>query len=296
MKKFSGLFTAIVTPFTDSGELDKQNFLQLLEYQISTGIDGIVVCGSTGEGATLSTDEKCQLWEWATEHTNGRVPIIAGTGLNDTRATIELTKKAKAIGVDAVLLVTPYYNKPTQAGCIAHHRAIADAVDISQILYNVPSRTGTTMLADTQLTIAEHCKNVIGTKEATANLELMSEIIRNAPEHFAVIAGDDSLALPIISLGATGCIAVVSNYAPIMFSALIHESLNKNFERARELQKRLMDAYKINFIESNPIPVKHIMYKLGLLTRLEYRLPLTPLSTASAQRVDAFADVFADVL
>ena len=276
--------------------LTKIIFLTLIDYQIQSGVDGIVVCGSTGEGATLSAEEKCLLWEWAVTHSNGRVPIVAGTGSNDTRATIALTAQAKSIGVDAVLLVTPYYNKPTQAGCIAHHVAISEAVDISQILYNVPSRTGTTMLAETQLAIAERCKNVIGTKEATANLELMSEIVRSAPDHFSLISGDDSLALPIIALGATGCIAVVSNYAPVVFSALINESLQNNFEKARKIQAQLFPAYKINFIESNPIPVKHIMNKLGLLSSLTYRLPLVPLSTTSAERVDKFVSSFADIL
>ncbi|MEY2720433.1 MAG: hypothetical protein RLZZ273_1799 [Bacteroidota bacterium] len=283
--KPTGLYTALVTPMTTSGELDLKSFIGLIDAQLSAGVNGVVVCGSTGEGATLSSDEKQTLWSTAVQHVAGRVPVVAGTGSNDTRATVELSRLAKSCGVDALLLVSPYYNKPPQAGLIAHHREISQSVDIPQILYNVPGRTASNMLPETQLAIAEMCPNVVATKEASANLEQMSEIIRHAPAHFSLLAGDDSLTLPIIACGGTGVIAVISHYLPRMFGAMVRAALHGDVETARRYHNSCMPFYSANFLESNPIPIKYIMHKLGYM-ELAYRLPLIPPSAHVQDRLD----------
>lgn len=286
MVRLSGLYTAIVTPFTADGAIDEAAFLKLVDAQIAGGVQGIVVSGSTGEGATTTLAEKERLWALAIERAAGRVQIIAGTGSNDTRATVEASIVAEKAGADAVLVVTPYYNKPTPSGLMAHHAAIADAASIPQILYNVPGRTGLNMSAETQVAIAEAIPTVVATKEASANLEQMSEIIRNAPSHFSLIAGDDSLTLPIIALGGVGVIAVISNYAPETFGALVRASLAGDFAEARRLQAVLMPWYKANFIESNPLPAKYIMHKLHGI-ELTFRLPLTAPTPSTRAQLDA---------
>jgi 4-hydroxy-tetrahydrodipicolinate synthase len=276
----------MVTPFTADGAVDEAAFLRLVDAQIAGGVQGIVVSGSTGEGATTTLAEKERLWRLAVERAEGKVQVIAGTGSNDTRTTVEATRVATAIGVDAVLIVTPYYNKPTPAGLMAHHAAIADASDVPQILYNVPGRTGLNMSAETQLAIAEAIPTVIATKEASANLEQMSEIISHAPSHFSLLAGDDSLTLPIIACGGVGVIAVISNYAPQTFGALVQASLAGDYATARQHQTTLMPWYKANFIESNPLPVKYIMHKLHGI-ELTFRLPLTTPTATTCARLDA---------
>jgi 4-hydroxy-tetrahydrodipicolinate synthase len=289
-----GLYTAVITPFHSDGSIDFAAFRRILTHQLEGGVDGIVVCGSTGEGATLSVDEKETLWSLAVEHVAGAVPIVAGTGTNSTSSTIELSKRAQRCGVNALLLVTPYYNKPTQAGILAHHRAVAEAVDLPQIIYNVPGRTGVNITAATQVAIAATCPNVVATKEASANLEQMCQIITDAPEHFVLLAGDDSLALPAIACGATGVIAVVSNYAPRMYGRLIHTALRGDLAAARQLQGRLMPWYSANFIESNPLPVKYIMHRLGLC-EAEWRLPLVPPQATTMATLDAMVTGFVDM-
>lgn len=288
-----GLHTAIVTPFTELGDVDLDAFVRLVDRQIDAGVDGIVVCGSTGEGATLTTQEKQLLWSTAAERAAGRAVITAGTGTNDTRSTVELTRMAHACGVDAVLLVTPYYNKPTPAGLLAHFRAISDATDIPKILYNVPGRTGQNVSAETQLAIAEACPTVIATKEASANLEQMCEIIRHAPPHFSLLAGDDVLTLPAIACGATGVIAVISNYAPRRFGRLVRAALNGDYITAQREQMALMPYFSANFIESNPIPVKFILSILEQI-QSEYRLPLTGPSLLTQQRLQELFAGYAD--
>jgi 4-hydroxy-tetrahydrodipicolinate synthase len=276
MKNFTGTATAIVTPFKNDGEIDYDALGKLIDFQIENGIEGIVSCGSTGEAATLSKEEKLAVMKFTIERAAGRVKVIAGTGSYDTRASIELTKKAKEIGADAALIVTPYYNKPTQNGCFEHFKAVAE-VDIPQILYNVPGRTGTNVLPETQLKIAENCPNVIGTKEASANLEQIMGIIKHAPESFKIYSGDDVLSLPIIAAGGHGSIAVISNYAPKKYGDLVRAALADDFKTARELQNELLPFFKANFIESNPIPVKAILSEMGMIDE-NYRLPLTKMS------------------
>jgi len=292
MLSIDGLYTAIVTPFKN-GELDKATFLRLLDLQREAGVDGVVVCGSTGEAATTSNEEKVQLWSWAVEHMNGAVPIIAGSGSNDTRASIDLTRKAESCGVQGALVVTPYYNKPSPAGQLAHFKAIADSTSLPVVMYNVPGRTATNMSAETQLEIAEACKNVVATKEASANLEQIGQIIRNAPSHFRVIAGDDVLALPIIALGGKGVIAVISNYAPRTFGRLVHAALAGDYATARTLQEKLVPYYTANFIESNPGPVKYILSLLGMCDAT-YRLPLVPPTTLAQAKLEKVMSSFVD--
>lgn len=292
MHAINGLYTAIVTPFKN-GELDKTTFLKLLDHQRKAGVDGIVVCGSTGEAATTSTEEKVQLWSWAVEHVQGTIPIIAGTGNNDTRSSIELTRKAEAVGVQGALVVTPYYNKPTPAGQVAHFKAIADSTSLPIVIYNVPARTATNMTAETQIEIAEACKNVVATKEASANLEQIGQIIRNRPSHFQVIAGDDVLALPIIALGGKGVIAVISNYAPKKFGQLIREALAGNYANAQTLQAELAPYFAANFWESNPGPVKYILSLLDLCDAT-YRLPLVPPTARTQAALKALFEDFID--
>jgi 4-hydroxy-tetrahydrodipicolinate synthase len=280
---FHGTGTALITPFHADQSIDFITFGKLIDYQIDHGIEALVVSGSTGESATLSNTEKCDLFRFAVEHVQGRVPIIAGTGSNNTAASVELTKQAKEIGVDAVLLVSPYYNKPTQQGIVAHHKVIAE-VDIPQILYNVPGRTSSNLTAETQLQIAEECPNVIATKEASADLEQMMEIIRNAPEGFAVLSGDDSLTLPITACGGQGVIAVIPNYAPQQFGDLVRAALAGDFSTARNIQFQLMPLMKLNFIEANPVPVKSFVALQGRCEEY-YRLPLLPIHPENREKL-----------
>jgi len=288
-----GLYTAVITPFYADGSVDLDSFRRILTHQIEGGVDGIVVCGSTGEGATLTMAEKESLWATAVKHVAGAVPIVAGTGTNATQSTIDLSKVAQGCGVDALLIVTPYYNKPTQAGILAHHCAVANAVELPQILYNVPGRTGVNITAATQVAIAKACANVVATKEASANLEQMSQIIGDAPENFALLAGDDSLALPAVACGATGVIAVISNYAPRTYGRLVHAALEGDLVTARSLQRKLMPWYAANFIESNPLPVKHIMHRLGFC-QASWRLPLVPPQASTVATLDALVEAFTD--
>ncbi|MBS1537037.1 MAG: 4-hydroxy-tetrahydrodipicolinate synthase [Bacteroidetes bacterium] len=284
MTSFKGTATALVTPFLADESIDFDSLGKLIDFQIEQGIEGIVPCGSTGEAATLSFQEKVAIIRFTVERVANKVKVIAGTGSNDTRATITLTRTAKEIGADAVLLVAPYYNKPTQNGFFEHFRAIAEAVDIPQIIYNVPGRSGSNITAETQLRIAECNTNIIATKEASANLEQMMEIIANAPSHFSVLSGDDSLALPVIACGGTGVIAVISNYVPKLFGDLVRSALRGDFADARRLQFEILPMMKLNFIESNPIPVKYILSQMKMIDE-QYRLPLTSASESSKNAI-----------
>lgn len=278
----SGLYTALITPFHANGSLDLPAMQRLLDHQISAGVQGVVVGGSTGEAATMTLAEKEILWRTAVEYVDGRMMVIAGTGTNATSTTVEASVLAQRCGADALLVVTPYYNKPTRAGLLAHHSAIADATPLPQILYNVPGRTSLNMSAETQLALAEAVPTIVATKEASANLEQMGEIIRNAPDSFSLLAGDDVLALPVIALGGTGVIAVISNYAPVLYGRLIHAALRGDLGEAQRVQDVLGPWYSANFIETNPLPVKYIMHVLHGVG-LTYRLPLT-IPSESTQR------------
>ena len=239
--KFEGTITAIVTPFKKDLNIDFEKFKKLIEFQIENGVDGIVVCGSTGESATLSAKEKISLILTAIETVNGRVKVIAGTGTNNTAESIDMTTLAKEHGADGVLIVAPYYNKPTQEGLYNHYRAIADSNDIPVIIYNVPSRAVVNIHPEIQLKLAEDCPNIVATKEASGNLEQMSEIIRNAPEKFVLLSGDDALTLPIISIGGRGVVSVISNYAPKKFSEMVNYALKGKYNDARKIHYELFE-------------------------------------------------------
>lgn len=276
MVQLRGTLTALVTPFQRDGSVDWAALRRLVEFQLQAGVEGLVPVGSTGESATLSFEEKVEIIARVVEWVGGRVPVVAGTGTNDTRTTIELTRQAHRVGADAALIVCPYYNKPTQQGLYEHFRAVAEAVPIPIVLYNVPGRTAVNMTAETQLRLAEEFPTVVATKEASANLEQVMEILRNAPPHFAVLAGDDMLALPMIVCGGVGVVSVIANYAPQQFGECIRSALAGEWERARTLHYALFPLMRLNFIESNPIPVKAALAMMGLIEEV-YRLPLTPL-------------------
>jgi len=279
-----GVITAIVTPFKSDLEIDFDAFERLIEFQIERNVDGIVVCGSTGESATLSHKERLALIIKAIQISNGRVPIIAGTGTNDTKATIELSTLAKSEGADALLLVAPYYNKPTQLGLLQHYLAISEQVDLPQIIYNVPGRTAVNITADTQIEIAKQCKNVVATKEASGNLEQAMNIIKSAPENFVLLSGDDALTLPLMSIGAKGIVSVLSNFAPTELKEMVQLALSGDFVKAREVHYQLLDLMQLNFIETNPVPVKAALGLMGLIEPY-VRLPLVPIAKSNLDKI-----------
>lgn len=274
--KLEGAITAIVTPFKKNGAFDVAAMKKLVNFQINGGIHGIVVCGSTGEAATLNDVEYEEVVKLVVDQVDKRVPVIAGAGSNDTQKAIKFSKIAKKAGVDALLHVTPYYNKPTPNGIVAHFKAIAKAVDLPIILYNVPGRTGSNVSPATIVRVAKEVPQVIAVKEASGSINQMGEIIKNAPEDFVVLSGDDSLTLPLMILGGKGCISVVSNEVPKDFSNLIQSALDGDWEKAHDLHFKLLDLMNINFIESNPIPVKTALSLMGMIEE-SFRLPLTPI-------------------
>lgn len=281
---FKGTITALVTPFKDDLSIDFERLKKLIDFQIEGGVDALVIAGTTGESATLSSKEKLALIIQSIEFADGRVPIIAGTGSNNTSETIDMTLLAKEHGADAVLLVAPYYNKPSQEGLYYHFKAIADAVDIPQIIYNVPSRSSVNISSEIQLKLAEDCPNIVATKEASGNLEQIMEIIRHAPDNFNVLSGDDATTLPVILMGGMGVISVISNYAPKMFSECINAALNGNYDLALDMHYKLFDLMRLNFIEPNPVPAKTILAMMGYLEE-NFRLPLVPITNSGREKL-----------
>jgi 4-hydroxy-tetrahydrodipicolinate synthase len=276
MAQLNGSMVAIVTPMHEDGGLDLDAFRKLIDWHIQEGTDGIVVVGTTGESPTVDFDEHHRLIKTAVEHARKRVPIIAGTGANSTREAIELSAYAKQSGADASLSVVPYYNKPTQEGLYRHFRAIAEAVDIPQIVYNVPGRTVADLQTETMVRLAE-LPNVIGLKDATANLERGAELLRQLPPRVAVYSGDDATGLALMLLGGRGVISVTANVAPRLMHEMCVAALKPEPARARELNNRLMGLHRHLFVEANPIPVKWAVASMKLMQH-GIRLPLTPLS------------------
>lgn len=272
-----GSLVAIVTPMHDDGSLDIQALRSLIDYHIEQKSDGIVVVGTTGESPTVDFDEHALLIKTAVEHSAGRIPVIAGTGANSTSEAIALTGKAKALGADACLLVTPYYNKPTQEGLYQHFKAIAAAVDIPQILYNVPSRTGCDLHNETVLRLAA-IENIVGIKDATGNIERGTDLILRAPEGFAVYSGDDASSLALLLLGGRGVISVTANAAPRLMHEMCAAALTGDLKTARSTNAKLFALHQKLFIEANPIPVKWVLQQMGLIQG-GIRLPLVPLSS-----------------
>jgi len=271
-----GSLVAIVTPMFDDGRLDIPALNALIDYHIDQGTDGIVIVGTTGESPTVDFDEHCLLIKTAVSQVNGRVPVIAGTGANSTKEAIELTQKAKELGVDACLLVAPYYNKPTQEGLYQHFMAIANAVDIPQILYNVPGRTGCDLTNDTTLRLATH-KNIIGIKDATGGIERGTDLILRAPKDFAVLSGDDATAMSLMLLGGKGVITVTGNVAPKLMHEMCVVAVAGDAIKAREINAKLFQLHQKLFVEANPMPVKWVLAQMGLI-KMGIRLPMVQLS------------------
>jgi 4-hydroxy-tetrahydrodipicolinate synthase len=281
---FSGSIVAIVTPFKD-GKVDEKKFRDLIEFQIKNGTSGIVPCGTTGESATLSFQEHERVIEVAIEQVKKRVPVIAGTGSNSTQEAITLTKHAAHAGADASLQVSPYYNRPTQKGLYEHFKAVADAVGIPIILYNIASRTGVNIEPETIAKLASDCKNIVGVKEASGNLDQMSRIKALCRPDFDLISGDDSLTLPILSIGGTGIISVVANIVPKDVASLVAEFQKGNIKKAQDLHYKLLPLIKAVFIETNPIPVKTAMGLMGMCDP-DLRLPMSSMSLENLDKLE----------
>ena len=278
MTELKGSLVAIVTPMRGDGALDLDAFGKLIDWHIAEGTDGIVVVGTTGESPTVDFEEHRMLIDVAIKHSAGRIPIIAGTGANSTKEAIELATHAKKAGADMSLTVVPYYNKPSQEGLYRHFRAIAEAVDLPHILYNVPARTVADMQNDTVLRLAE-IPNIVGIKDATANMERGSDLIRRRPRGFRVYSGDDATGLPLMLLGGDGVISVTANVAPRLMKQLCKAALDGNAAAARAVNDKLLALHRELFCEANPIPVKWAVQQLGLIGT-GIRLPLTPLAEA----------------
>lgn len=280
---FSGSMVALVTPMRTDGSLDSDSLRKLVEFHINSGTDAIVAVGTTGESATLSVEEHCEVIRQVVEQVNGRIPVIAGTGANSTSEAIELSQYAKDLNVDAVLLVTPYYNKPTQEGLYQHFKAIAEAVDIPQILYNVPGRTACDLLPETVARLAK-IDNIIGIKEATGDLSRVSQIRQLAGKDFELYTGEDSNTVDFILAGGQGVISVTANVAPSAMHQMCAAALNGMAEQANEINQTLSALHKTLFSESNPIPVKWALAEMGMI-QLGIRLPMTVLSEQYHQPV-----------
>jgi len=273
---FRGSIVAIVTPFKN-GRLDEKRFRELIEFQVRSGSTGIVPCGTTGESATLSFKEHDRVIEIAVEQVSGRIQVIAGTGSNSTEEAIMLTRHAAKAGADASLQVSPYYNRPTQKGLYEHFKAVAESVDIPIMLYNIASRTGVNIEPETMARLAHDCRNIVAVKEASGNLDQMSRIKHLCPADFDLLSGDDSLTLPVLSIGGTGIVSVVANIVPGEVAALVDEFERGNVAKAREIHYRLLPLVKAVFLETNPIPVKTAMGILGMCDP-QMRLPLCEMS------------------
>lgn len=279
---FKGCFVALVTPFR-KGEIDEDNFRGLIQFQLEKGIDGIVPCGTTGESSTLSYEEHKRLIRITVEEVKGKVPVIAGTGSNSTREAEELTVYAKEVGADAALVITPYYNKPTQNGMEKHYQKLAE-IGLPIIIYNVPSRTGVNILPSTVEKLSK-LKSIVGIKEASGDMDQVSSIISSCDYEFAVLSGNDSHTLPILSLGGVGVISVVANLLPQETTQLVKAWLEGEVERARELHYKLLPLFKAMFIETNPIPVKTAMAKLKMVSK-EWRPPLGEMEKKNEEKLE----------
>ena len=280
---FSGVLPAIVTPFKN-GEVDEEGLRQLIEFQIEDGVNGIVPCGTTGESATLSHEEHERVVEITVDQAKGRVPVVAGTGSNNTAEAIRLTAHAKKAGANGVLMISPYYNKPTQEGIYQHYKKVAEEVDIPIIIYNIPGRTASNIEPATFARLAEF-KNIVGVKEASGSMKQITEIIRLCGPEFTVLSGEDFLTYPLMAVGGKGVICVVANVVPRDMADLCNLLLAGNFHEARELYYRLLPLCHSMFIETNPAPVKAALAMMGKISSAEVRLPLVPMSNDSLAKL-----------
>jgi 4-hydroxy-tetrahydrodipicolinate synthase len=281
---FKGAITAIVTPFRMNGGLDEESLRKLVEFQISNRIDGIVPCGTTGESPTLDYGEHDKVIEIVIDTAKGRVPVIAGTGSNSAEEAIEMTKHAADAGADASMQVCPYYNKPTQEGLYRHFSAIAKAVDIPIIIYNIQGRTAVNMDTSTLARLAKEHSNIVGVKEGSGNLAQMMDVINELPKNFAVLSGDDNFTLPLMALGGKGVISVASNIIPREMHDLTEYALKGDFEKARKLHYRLLPLFRGIFIETNPIPIKAALAMKGMIKE-SYRLPMCEMKAENREKL-----------
>ena len=280
---FTGLGTALVTPFRKDGSLDEAAVRRLVRRQIDAGVHFVSPCGTTGEAPTLSHSEKIRVVQLVVDEAAGRVPVLAGAGGYDTREVIELAREYERLGVDGILSVTPYYNKPTQEGLFQHYKAIAESTRLPIVLYNVPGRTGVNLEPATVIRLAA-LRTIVGIKEASGSLVQMSEVVAAAPSEFFLLSGDDPIAVAVMSVGGRGLISVASNVVPAEMSQIIELAEKGDFAGARKLHLWLLPLLQVNFVESNPIPVKAAMAAMGLLEE-KYRLPLVPPGNAARDRI-----------
>ncbi len=278
MTNLKGVYTALITPFTRSGNVDEDALKAIIEFQIKNGVSGLVPCGTTGESPTLSHEEHDRVIRITVEAAGGRVPVIAGTGSNATSEAVRLTKHAEESGVDAVLLVNPYYNKPTQKGLYLHFKTIADSVKIPCVLYNIKGRTGVNLETETLTRLSRDCSNISTVKEASGDLQQMKDVIAATDSSFHVLSGDDNMTLSLIEAGGKGVISVASNLIPDRMVEMVGLALDGKFEEARQKEKVLSDFFKTMFIETNPIPIKTAMSMKGWCEE-EFRLPICSLSS-----------------
>ena len=281
---FKGLGIALITPFNASGAVDYVVLKQLVEYQLKNGADFFCILASTGETPTLTDDEKQRIKELVVEVVAGRVPILMGCGGNNTAAIVEELHTRDFSGIDGILSVCPYYNKPSQEGLYQHFKTIANATDMKVVLYNVPGRTGVNMKAETTVRLARDCKNIVAVKEASGNLEQVDEIIKNKPDTFDVISGDDALTFPMIACGAVGVISVIGNALPKEFSRMLRLEQNGEFEPARKIHHMFTDLFNLLFVDGNPAGVKAMLHEMGMIENV-LRLPLVPTRLTTMQKI-----------
>ncbi len=284
IEQLQGSIVAIVTPFKDNGEIDLETFDELVEFHINSGTDGIVVCGTTGETPTLSDAEDAQMIERCVQKVNGRVPVIAGTGSNSTVDCIKYSRKAVELGADALLVVAPYYNKPSKRGIYKHFSQVAKNVDAPIILYNVPGRTGSTIEPSTAIELANNFSNIIAIKEAGGDMNVFAELLANRPEGFKVYSGDDFLSYSANCLGADGCISVVANLIPADFHKMMKNSIDGDLKEARELFYKYRALMELMFLESNPLPVKTALALMGRVSEV-FRAPLCEMEDENREQL-----------
>ena len=284
MTLFKGAGVALVTPFHEDKSVNYEELGRILDYQINGGTDAVIVCGTTGEPSTMTEEERLSVIEYTVKYVAGRIPVIAGSGGNCTDNVIEFSKKAQALGVDGLLVVTPYYNKATQNGLYAHYKSVAEAVDLPIIMYNVPPRTGLNMLPDTAVRLGRDCENIIGIKDACGDISQIADLMKRAEGILDVYSGNDDQIVPMLSLGAVGVISVLSNIAPRDTHDMVMEYLNGNVKQAMKLQLKYLDVVHALFCEVNPIPVKKALEYLGFATKT-LRMPLTEMEEPNALRL-----------
>jgi 4-hydroxy-tetrahydrodipicolinate synthase len=285
---FTGCGTALVTPFRQDLSLDEETLRKLVQRQVTAGINFLVPCGTTGESPTLSRQEHLRVVEITVEEARGKVPVLAGAGGYDTREVIELAREIERIGADGILSVTPYYNKPTQEGLYRHYKTIAEGVKLPIIVYSVQGRTGVNVEPATLARLAK-IRNIVGVKEASGNIGQMANVLHQVPPHFLVLSGDDAITIPLVALGGRGVVSVVSNEIPGEMTLLAQACLEGDFETARRLQARYLPLMNMNFLESNPIPVKAAMALMGLIEAV-WRLPMCPPGKENLAKIEAVVE------